>query len=165
MTRFHAFSVSAVLALALMTSAASALSLRAPVPGDTGGCAVLCGSDDPKNPGNPDNPDKPGLSKAEAAFQTCGDKLATLRKVTGNSIKAIGNDASVKVIPVCEMQTLAGSDAEQAFINRGNAVGLTGLIGSKPVLNAELGKSSHAADDVVGVIVDHANVTLYVHKR
>ncbi|HEV7719028.1 MAG TPA: hypothetical protein VGO70_08650 [Arsenicitalea sp.] len=182
MNKFQAITFATGVAILLMSGGAFAQVRVAPppvgiIPGNPGGdsgCQVLCDSDgpgdpgdpgNPGNPGNPDNPDKPGMTKAEAAFQVCGDRLAELRKVTPNRIKAIGADDSVKIIPVCESSSIAGSDAEQAFIGRGNATGLVGVIGANTMLVGALEQSRHAADDVVGVIVDHSNVTLYVHKR
>jgi hypothetical protein len=109
-------------------------------------------NDDPKKPGG--GPKKPG-GGSQALGGDCGDKLGLLRRVTPDQIAGVGSDSLVDVVPVCRSKALAAEQEEVAQLRP--------VIGQNQVLDHELGKKGFDPENVVGVIVNGAQVVLYVH--
>ena len=76
--------------------------------------------------------------------------------MTPNQIEGVGTDDLVDIVPVCYSKSLSSEQDDVAQLRP--------VIGQNAVLDTELGQEGYNPEDVVGVIVDGVQVTLYVHR-
>jgi hypothetical protein len=98
-------------------------------------------------------------------FKGCGDKLASLPRVTVGDIKAVDKRDRVHLVPLCDVVNRSLTAEQKTVLSRGNVQGLLKAIGNNPTLRAGLSRSHYAANDVIGVALGQHMVVLYVNHR
>ena len=143
------------LSVGLLSTAAFAASTQPRTNGSTvpGGnpntCTVLC----------------PIPGDAEVSVRDCSDKLKDLRRITASQVRRIDDQDVVHLVPLCDTIGHSLTEGEREYLARGNVSGLIPVIGSNPVLLAELDDRGYAPDDVIGIALGVDAAILYVHHR
>lgn len=163
MRRHALITLAACLMLGLAGTASAAVRVVAPPPPPPPGpsstssrpgpvvCVALC---------------PPPVAAAETPnFKGCGDKLASLPRVTRGEIEAVDRRDRVHLVPLCDLVNRSLTAEQKTVLSRGNVQGLLRAIGNNPTLRAGLSRSHYAANDVIGVALGQNMVVLYVNHR
>ena len=154
MRRHAMVTLAACLVLGLAgTASAARVILTPPPPGKSGPvvCVALC----PPPAALADTPN----------FKGCGDKLASLPRVTVGDIKAVDDRDRVHLVPLCDVVNRSLTPEQKTVLARGNVQGLLKAIGENDTLRANLNRSHYAPNDVIGVAMGRNMVVLYVNHR
>jgi len=153
MRRRMIVTLAACLVLGLAGSASAAVVRGTPPPTDKPGpvvCVALC---------------PPPAVGETTNFKGCGDKLASLPRVTVGEIRAVDKRDRVHLVPLCDVVNRSLTGDEKAILSRGNVQGLLKAIGDNDTLRTGLDRSHYAANDVIGVAMGRNMVVLYVNHR
>ena len=102
---------------------------------------------------------------ADNDYQSCGDQLGSLKRVTVGQIRRIGSDEGVHLVPLCDVVHRTLTEQQMTYLARGNVQGLIPAIDANDTLMGELEDSGYEANDVIGVSLAPDSATLYVSRR